>query len=178
MIDLLMNRRTIRKYTDEEVNKEIIDKIIKAALTSPTGRNKKPCHIVVVEDKEVLSNLGNARGIISAHMKSAGLGIVIVADPEITDTWIEDASIMATIIQLTAGSLDLGSCWIQARERFNDEDGSVEDSIKEILNIPENYRVECMIAIGYPDEEKNPHDEEELGYEKVHYDRFLDSAID
>lgn len=58
---------------------------------------------------------------------------------------------MATVIQLTAESFGLGSCWIHARERFNAENESVEDLVKNALNIPENYRVESMLAIGYPD---------------------------
>lgn len=172
MLDLLMKRRTIRKYRDKEVHKETIDKIIKGALTSPSGRNIKPWELIVVTDKEVLATLGTARDNISAHIKDAGVGIVIVANPELTDIWVEDASIMATIIQLTSESLGLGSCWIQVRERLNVSKESVEDCVKKVLNIPENYRVECMLAIGYPDEEKKPHEEDGLSYDKVHYNSF------
>lgn len=170
MLDLLMSRRTIRKYKDQEVEREVIDKIVKAALTSPSGRNIRPWELIVVTDKEVLSKLGKSRDNISAHMSDAGVGIVVVANPMLTDIWIEDASIMATIIQLTSESLGLGSCWIQVRERLNSNKENVEDCVKEILNIPEIYRVECMLAIGYPDEEKKPHNEEHLN--KVHYDSF------
>lgn len=172
MIDLLMNRRTIRKYKDQEVDKEIINKIVKVALTSPSGRNKKPWELIVVQDKGILANLSRVRGGASSHMKDAAVGIVVIADPKLTDIWVEDASIMATIIQLTSQSFGLGSCWIQVRERLDSNDTDVEISVKEILNIPEDYHVECMIAIGYPDEEKKAHDEEKLDYEKVHYDRF------
>lgn len=172
MLDLLMNRRSIRKYKDKEVNKETIDKILKGALTSPSGRNIRPWELVVVTDKSVLVSLAKARGNISAHMANASLGIVVAADPKNTDIWIEDASIMATIIQLTSQSLGLGSCWIQVRERLNENKENVEDYVKKELNIPENYRVECMIAIGYPDEEKSPHKEENLTSDKVHYNSF------
>ncbi|MGO1468611.1 MAG: nitroreductase family protein [Tissierella sp.] len=172
MLDLLMNRRTIRKYKDQEIEKETIDKILKGALTSPSGRNIKPWQVLVVNDKEVLAKLGKSRGKISAHMKDAGLGIVVIADPNLTNIWIEDASIMATVIQLTSQSLGLGSCWIQVRERLNENEESVEDCVKEILNIPNNYRVECMLAIGHPDEEKKVHSQESLSYDKVHYNSF------
>lgn len=171
MLNLLMNRRSIRKYKDQEVDQEIIDKIIKGALTSPSGRNTKPWELIVVTDKELLGSLGKSRGGISAHMKNAAFGIIVLADPNLTDTWIEDTSIMATIIQLTSESLGLGSCWIQVRERFNASKESVEDYVKKILTIPENYRVECMLAIGYPDEKKQAYTEEGLPYNKVHYNR-------
>lgn len=172
MMDLLMKRRTIRKYTDEEVDQETIDKIIRAALTSPSGRNKRPWELILVQDKEILAHLSKVREGASNHMKDAGLGIVVAADPSLTDVWVEDASIMATIIQLTSQSLGLGSCWIQVRNRFSSNKEDVEVSIKNILNIPENYHVECMISIGYPDEEKQDHDVEKLDYEKVHYNKF------
>jgi nitroreductase len=170
MLDLLINRRTIRKYKDQEIDKKTIDKIIKGALTSPSGKNIKPWELIVVTDKEILSLLGKSRDNISGHMTNASLGIVVVADPNLTDIWIEDASIMATIIQLTSESLGLGSCWIQVRERLNSNKENVEDCVKEILNIPTNYRVECMLAIGYPNEKKKPHNEENLN--KVHYNSF------
>lgn len=172
LLNLLMKRRSIRKYQKQEVDKETIDKIIKGALTSPSGRDRKPWELVVVTDKKILASLGDARGGASAHMKNAGLGIVVIANPQTTDIWVEDASIMATVIQLLSESLGLGSCWIQVRKRLNDKEESVEDCIKEILNIPENYRVECMLAIGYPDEEKKAHNEENLSYNKVHYNSF------
>lgn len=172
MLDLLMNRRSIRKYKDQEVEKEIIDKIIKVALTSPSGRDRKPWQLIVVTDKEILAKLGKARGNITAPMQGASFGIVVIADSKLTDMWIEDASIMATIIQLTAEFLDLGSCWLQIRKRFTENNDDAEDYVRDALNIPAEYRVECMLAMGYPDEEKPSHSEENLDYDKVHYNGF------
>lgn len=172
MLELLTNRRSIRKYKDQKVGQETIDKIVKGALTSPSGRNAMPWQIIVVTDKEILTSLGETRGRITAPIKNSPLGIIIVADPDLTDLWIEDASIMATIIQLTSESLGLGSCWLQVRGRLNGNKEDVEKQVKDILDIPENYRVECMIAIGYPDEELKPHDEKNLAYDKVHYNKF------
>ncbi len=172
MLDLLMSRRSIRKFKGREIEKEKIDIILKGALTAPSGRNIKPWELIVVTDKEVLANLGNSRGKISGHLAGAALGIVVIADPSATDIWIEDASILATVIQLIVQSLGLGSCWIQARERMNQNQVSVETYVKEVLNIPEKYRVESMIAIGYPDEEKVPHQEDNLAFDKIHYNKF------
>ncbi len=172
MLDLLMKRRSIRSFKDDQVAKESIDKIVKGALTSPSGRNKMPWEIVVVQDRDTLNKLGKSRNHISAPLESAPLGIAVVANPNLTDLWVEDASILAVIIQLTAQSLGLGSCWIHVNGRLDKNDKSVEDSVKKILNIPEAYRVECMLAIGHPDEEKEAHSEENLDYTKIHYDKF------
>lgn len=172
MLDLLLNRRSIRKYKDVEVEKEKIDIILKSALTSPSGRNIRPWELIVVTNKEVLFKLGQSRGTVSKQLAGAALAIVIVADPSLTDIWIEDSSILSTIIQLTSQSLDLGSCWVQVRERKDNNGISVENTVKDILNIPTDFRVESMIAIGYPDEEKEPYNEDDLLFDKVHYNTY------
>lgn len=169
MLDLLLKRRSIRKFKDQEVDKESIDKIIKGALTSPSSRNLKSWQIMVVTDNDLLKKLGQTRGGASLPIKNGSLGMVIIADPEITDVWIEDATIVAIIIQLISHSLKLGSCWIQVRNRLTVNKVDVEKSVKDILNIPDKFRVECMIAIGHPDEEKAGHEVEKLAYDKVHY---------
>ena len=172
MLDLLMNRRSIRKYKDQQVEKEKIDMILKGALTSPSAKNKKPWEVIVVTDKEKLLKLGDSRGVASRPISNANTAIVVLADPTISDTWIEDTSIISTIIQLTAHSLGLGSCWIQVRQRVDENERSIGLTVKEILNIPNQYEVEAIISIGYPDEDKKPHNEETLSYNKVHYNEL------
>lgn len=171
MLDLLINRRSIRKYKDKKIEKDKLDKILKGALTSPSGRSIRPWELIVVDDREILEKLAASRGGASKPLSNAPLAIVIAANPELTDVWIEDASIISVVIQLMAQSLGLGSCWIQSRERFTQDNESVSEYVKDILNIPENYTVESMIAIGYPDEEKDPHETDSL-LEKVHYNKY------
>lgn len=173
MLDLLINRRSIRKYKDQKVEKEKIDKILAAALTSPSSKNCRPWELVLVEDRDTLEKLAASRGGPSKALAGAALAIVVVIDPDKSNVWIEDASIISTIIQLLAQSLGLGSCWIQCRERFTqeNEEEMVSDYVKKVLDIPENYFVESMISIGYPDEEKAPH-VIDLNSEKIHYNKF------
>lgn len=172
MLDLLLNRRSIRKYQDKTIEKEKLDEILRGALTSPSGKNIRPWELIVVTDKEVLNQLGQSRGGSSRPLGRAPLAIVVVADTSLTDVWVEDASIISIVIQLTAHSLGLGSCWIQTRKRFTPNEERVSDYVKSILNIPEKYEVESMIAIGYPDEEKSSHNIEALPYDKIHYEKF------
>ncbi|MBU5257090.1 nitroreductase family protein [Tissierella praeacuta] len=172
MLDLLMKRRSIRKYKNQEIEEKILDKILQGALTSPSGKNKRPWELVVVNNKELLKSLGASRGGASQPISNAELAIAVLVDPNITDTWIEDASIMATVIQLSAESLGLGSCWIQVRNRLTEDGENVEDYVKKLLNIPEKYNVETIISIGYPGEEKSHHDLKNLPYDKVHYNGF------
>ncbi|MFA5563311.1 MAG: nitroreductase family protein, partial [Candidatus Caldatribacteriota bacterium] len=74
---------------------------------------------------------------------------------EQSDVWVEDCSIASTIMILTARSLGLGSCWVQIRRREDSSGFNSEKYIKKVLDIPDNLRVLCMIAIGYPDEKKS-----------------------
>ena len=172
MLNLLMNRRSIRKYKDKAIEKEKIDQIVKGALTSPSGKNIMPWELIVVDDKEILSELGATRGPASRPISNAPLAIVVLADSEATDVWIEDASVISTIIQLISESIGLGSCWIQVRQRYDENKDAVEKSVKSLLSIPDKYNVEAIIAIGYPDEDKKPHQDTNLKYEKVHFNSF------
>ena len=172
LYELLKSRRSIRKFQDKEVEKDKLDIILKSALLAPSSRSRRPWEFIAVTDKELLKKLSRAREHSSSFIENAPLGIVVIADPEICDVWIEDASIASIIIQLTAQSLGLGSCWIQIRERFHSGDLKAEDYVKDVLGIPSKYSVECMIAVGYPAETKRAYSEDDLMYEKLHYDKY------
>jgi nitroreductase len=172
MFDLVKTRRSIRKYLEKEVEKEKIDVIIKSALMAPSSRRRRPWEFIVVTDREKLKELSSCREHSAKFLEGAPLGIVVIADSAKSDVWVCDASIASTIIQLTAHSLDLGSCWIQVHKRFDEEGISAEENVRKALGIPEKYSVLCVIAIGYPDESKKPYEEENLPYEKVHYERY------
>ena len=172
MIELLKSRRSIRKYESKEVEKERIDTLLKAALLAPSSRSRRPWEFVVVTDKELLKKLSKSREYGSQFLEGAPLGIVVIADKEACDVWVEDASISAILIQIAAHSIGLGSCWIQIRDRMHDEEKKAEDYIKSLLNIPEKYSVECIIAAGYPAEEKKSYVDEDLLYNKVHFNGY------
>ncbi len=172
MLDLLKKRRSIRKYKDREVEEEKVDSIVKAALLSPSSRGICPWEFIVVRDKALLKELSKCKEHSSNFLKDAPLGIVVLADSEKSDVWIEDASIASIIIQIEAEALGLGSCWIQIRNRMHDKDKTAEEYIRELLSIPNNMCVESIISLGYPDEDKAPHSLDDLHYDKVHSDRY------
>ncbi|MDA8229543.1 MAG: nitroreductase family protein [Desulfitobacterium hafniense] len=167
MLELLKKRRSIRKFEVRNVEKEKIDQLIKAALLSPSSRRLRPWEFIVVENRETLKKLAGARQG-AAFLDNAPLAIVVVADPDKCDVWVEDSSIATIIIQLTAESLGLGSCWIQIRERVGDSGQTAEDYVRGELSIPSKLKVESIVAIGYPAETKAPNDESSLKYEKVY----------
>ena len=167
MLDILRNRRSIRKFKDKEIEPELIERLKEAALRSPTSRGNNSWRFVFVTNRALLEELSRAKESGSGFLKGARLGVVVSAVEGESDVWVEDCSIASIILQLTGQSLGLGSCWIQIRNRMHDSRLSAEDYVKAALNLPENMRVESMIAFGYPDEKKMPIPNDELEYEKI-----------
>lgn len=172
MLDLLKRRRSIRKYTDQKLSPEEITQLVTAALLSPSSRGRQPWEFVTVTESSVLEKLSVSKPSSATFLKDAALGVVVLAYPAISDVWIEDTSIASLIVHLTAASLNLGSCWIQIRGRQHSPTQTSEDYIKELLDIPDQYSVEAIIAVGCPDEHKSPHSEKDLDYSKVHAEKF------
>ena len=171
-LDLLKKRRSIRKYQHQKLDSATIDQLVEAALRAPTSMGKNSWEFVVVTEPEKLEKLSGAKPHGAGFLKNAALGIVVCGDPQITDVWIEDASIASAFIHLAATSLELGSCWIQIRERKYDEQQSAEAYIAGILNLPAHMRVESIIAIGYPQERKPEHSRQSLPFNKVSLNSF------
>ena len=168
MMSVIRKRRSIRKFKPNPIEPEKVDMLVEAALCAPSSRGMQPWEFVVVTDKDLLEKLSRARTHGSAFLENAPLAVVVCADPDKSDVWIEDCSIAAIFVQLTAESLGLGSCWIQIRNRLHDDALTAEDYIVEILQIPKGRKVEAIIAAGYPDEAKPPHEKEGLPFEKLH----------
>ncbi len=167
-IPLIQKRRSIRRFLKRDVEPEKIGLLVEAALRAPSSRGLNPWEFIVVTERETLDRLSTAKKHGSAFLKNANLGIVVCADPAKCDVWVEDASIASIFIHLAALSVDLGSCWIQIRDRLHNDTMTSEEYISEVLSIPAKLKVESIVAVGYPDEEKPYHTKEELQYEKVH----------
>lgn len=172
LLEQLKTRRSIRKFQEKQVEKDKIDLLLKSALLAPSSRSIRPWQFIVVDDCHLLAKLSLCKKHGATFLANAPLAFVVLADPSLSDVWIEDSSIASTLIQLSAHDLDLGSCWIQVRERDYCETEKSEEYIKKLLAIPDSFRVECIIAVGYPAEEKKPYQEETLLYEKIHYNQF------
>ncbi|MGD9078463.1 MAG: nitroreductase family protein [Desulfobacterales bacterium] len=171
-LSLAQSRRSIRKYQNKPVEPEKIDSLVEALLRAPTSRGKNSWDFVVITDSNLLQKLSSAKPHGASFLKNAALGMVVCANPQISDVWIEDASIASTFIHLAAASLGLGSCWIQIRERMHDDTQTAEAYISEILNLPAHIKVVSIVAIGYPDERKSAHPRESLPYNKVSLNNY------
>jgi nitroreductase len=171
-MSLIQKRRSIRKFLAKQVEPGKIDLLAEAALRAPSSRGLQPWEFIFIADRTLIEKLSRSKQHGSSFLKNAPLAIVVCADPERSDVWIEDSSIACIFIQLTAESLGLGSCWIQIRERMHDDAKTAQTYISEILNIPPRIEVESLVAAGYPDEKPPPRAKDELLYERVYLDLY------
>ncbi|MBT1072932.1 nitroreductase family protein [Pelotalea chapellei] len=171
-IDLLRIRRSFRQFTPQKIAREAVDILIEAALRAPSSRGINPWEFILVDDPETIRKLAKAKQHGSDFLKNAPLAIVVCADSTKSDVWVEDCSIAAIVIQLTAVSLGLGSCWAQMRNRQHDDVKSAEKYVQEVLGLPEQVKVTCIIGIGHPAEQKTPLPEAALQRDKIRWNRW------
>ena len=152
VLDVILNRRSIRKYSEKEIPKEVLEKIIEAGRQSPSAKNQQPYHFIILTDPEIKKEI---TGIYSRFITNSPLLIIGCANPNAKPTgqWATiDTTIALQNMLLTATSLKLGTCWIGS---FN------EQKIKEKLKVPENWKIVALISLGYPAENPTPRKKKE-----------------
>ena len=167
LFEVLKKRHSIRKYTGAKISDEDLEKVIQAGLLSASSRSIRPWQLTMIKNKEILSKMPGARTGGANMLAGADVCIVVTADPEACDVWIEDCSIVMSNMHLAAHSLGLGSCWIQGRLREAADGRSTEEYLNELIGLPEGHELLAMLSLGMPAEEKPETDLQSLRYDKV-----------
>ena len=153
-LEVVDKRHSVRKYSDQPVERELRDAIVGIAQTAPSSRNSHSSSFVIVEDRDTLDALSQMRDYGSSLLTGAQAAIIVLGDTSKTDLWVDNCAISATFVQLAVTSMDLASCWvhINGRPRLKAEpDGAkAVDYVSELLGIKEGFVPYCCIAIGYP----------------------------
>ncbi len=170
--DLLVSRRSIRRFKSEPIPAEDIKLILEAGLISPTSKSGRPWEFVAVDDPDMLRRLSECKASYANAVAGCQLAIVITVDSTKSEAWIEDASVAASFMMMQAQDLGLGSCWVQVRGRFAADGTPSEEYVQELLQIPEVCTPVCILALGYPDEQRKPQDLEKLKWNQVHFEKF------
>lgn len=170
--DLIKNRRSMRKFTDQELTQEEVVALLKAALMSPSSKRSNCWQFIAVDDKETLEKLARCKESGAAFLAEAAMAVVVTADPLTSDVWIEDAAVATLMIQLQAEDLGLGSCWVQVRERFTASGMPSGEYIHALLDIPLQLQVVSVVALGHKGMERKPFNEDHLQWEKVHINKY------
>ena len=155
-LEVIEKRRSVRKYSEKPVEREILDAIVKVAQTAPSSRNSKSSAFMIVEDRDMLDALSVMRDYGSGLLKGAPAAIVVLGDETKTDLWVDNCAISATFIQLAVTAMDLVSCWVHINGRpcvrLEPEGAKAEDYVRNLLGIKDGLKPYCVIAIGYPEE--------------------------
>ena len=170
--ELLVARRSIRRYTTEKIDPEQVKLILETGLLAPTSKSARAWQFVVVEDADMLERLSMCKPMGAAPVARCPLAVVVAVDSTATEPWVEDGSVAASYMQLQAEALGLGSCWIQVHGRFTADGTPSEEYVQELLGIPEVCPVLCILTFGHKDEQRKSQDIDKLKWENVHIGKF------
>lgn len=164
---LIAQRRSIRKFTEEQLSEDELRLLMRAALMAPSSKGTHSYEFYVVQTPEKLEALSKAKHLGGELIAGAPTAIVVAARPEVSDVWIEDASVASTMLLLQAEDMGLGACWVQMRERLDVEGKDAEQNVRNILALPDEVRIVSIVAVGHKAMERKPQNEEKLLWEKV-----------
>ena len=164
MLDLIKQRRSIREYTDEPLSDADVKTMLEAAMAAPSANNSQPWEFIVVRKEDLRRRLAETHRW-SYMCASAPVVFVVCGHPSHSDHWVEDTSAATQNLLLAAADLDLGAVWIGVYPR-----PQCEEHVREVLNIPGDVRVLCLVAAGHPAETKPPRTQ--YDERRVHYDGY------
>jgi len=144
LIESVLNRRSIRAYTKKPIPTPVLNNILEAGRQAPSAGNGQPWHFITITDETLKQKLSWGR--VNWFIKDAPLTIIGCANTERGNWTIIDTTIALQNMVIAAWAMGVGSCWLGA---FKEED------VKELLNIPDNWKIVALITFGYPAEGEN-----------------------
>ena len=171
LFDLCAERRSIRRYTDEEISEDILNEIMKVALTAPCSFGHRPVEFVIVKDKERIRELASCKSLGGSQIIGANVVIVVMVNLNRGEFWIEDGAIASSYILLAAEQYGLGACWVHIRNRRGKRKSSDEE-IRELLGVSDDFAVLNLVALGGKGENKKGYAESDFDMNKIHYETY------
>ncbi len=155
VLDAILTRRSIRKYTNKKIDDETVNKILKAGMYAPSAVNKQPWHFIVFESaekREAIMTIHKSSFMLSEAVKA----ILICYDNKLQHDegyGVIDCSAATQNMLLAAHSLGLGACWVGICPRENRM-----EALKKIFDLPDNIIPFAVVSLGYPAETKSTPD--------------------
>ncbi|MCM1483173.1 MAG: nitroreductase family protein [Muribaculaceae bacterium] len=169
VIENIMTRTSIRKFTDRKVSRDTLDALLKAGMAAPTAMNKQPWAFVAVTEREVLDSLMAVHP--HSNLATATAAIIVCGDMQRAiegpgqEYWVQDCSAATENILLAAHAYGLGAVWCGVYpmpDRIPD--------VSRVLELPSYVKPLCIVALGYPAESPTPKDK--WNTDNVHYQRW------
>ena len=171
LLELALKRRSIRSYTDKTIDNQIINEIMKVALTAPSSFGHRPVEFVVVRNKGKIKELAKCKSWGGTQIIGADTVIVVMVKLDRGEFWIEDGAIASSYILLAAEQYNIGACWVHIRNR-NGKNKTSDEEIRELLNVPNNYAVLNLVALGYKAENKQKYSMNDFDTNKIHFENY------
>jgi nitroreductase len=150
-LELFLERRSIRKFTDQIIDNEVIEKILKAAMYAPSAVNRQPWHFVVLTRRDLFRRIMEIHPH-AAMLETASHGIVICGDEQLQHDdgyWVVDCGAATQNLLLAAHAMGLGACWVGLHPRENRK-----VFFHALLGLPQHVQPFALVALGYPAEKK------------------------
>ena len=171
--DAIRKRRSIRKFSDTPVSRDVIDTLIEAAVMAPSASNLQAWLFFVIDDPALVRKVdlfspgmsGNPPVII-AVASDIGLAESRGGKNSLTYGCMMDASMAAENLMLAAVEHGLGTCAIKS---YNDA------AVRKLLCLPDSIRLELLISLGYPDQEREMPPRKPLSMIR-HYNTWRDES--
>ena len=173
VIETILARRSIRKYTAQPVEREKLEQIVKCGINAPSGMNKQPWEVRVVDNAGYIDSLtalyvkANPKAAEDSNFKNMfrnAPAVIFIASPTDGSGQL-DCGLLGENMVLAAQSLGLGTCCLGAPTRFMTSTAEAAPYLDR-LGFSENYKLLYAIGVGYPDEspEAKPRDESKVRF--------------
>ena len=146
-IDIARSRHSSRLFTSEPLLPREMELIMEAGDLAPSSRSRRPVRLIPVVDEGLIRRLAMCKDSGTRALETAAFVVIVAADPEVSDVWIEDCSIATIMMQMEAEDLGIGSCWIQIRLRKVGDTDSEDFVIRE-AGLDPGLKVLSIIAFG------------------------------
>ena len=166
-INWILQRRSIRKYSDKKISAEDINTMLKAAMYAPSAMNKQPWHFLVVDDKQLFGKFMEFHAHAS-FLAYASHAILICGDEQLQHDdgfWLLDCGAATQNLLLAAHSLGIGSCWIGIHPREHRK-----QQTRELFNLPDHVAPFALVSLGYPLTTREM--PERFHQDKIHYNSW------
>lgn len=150
-MDTILKRRSIRKYKPDSVSEGDLKEILRAGMSAPSAMNAQPWHFIVINDRKTMEAITEFHPY-SQMLKSAPLAILVCGDlsqEKAPGFWVQDCSAATENILLAATAKELGAVWVGVYPKTD-----MVESMRRLMNLPEEVIPFCIIPIGYPAEAK------------------------
>lgn len=167
ILEGIITRRSIRKYTNQKINNDQVQMLLKAGMYAPSARNQQPWHFMVIDNRDLMNKITEIHPY-AKMLSNAQLAILVCGDETLelsSGYWVVDCSAATQNILLAAHGMGLGAVWLGLHPREERK-----QAIRDLFKLPGHIQPLSLISVGYPDEVKEI--PERFKPERIHYNSW------